>query len=206
MFYDYKKSHVPNTLHQLKKQIKSFKSRGRKKHTTLYGKLNKAYRTINWDKLQFTTSEIKQAIEDQNFKRWRRIVADKQVAIIKKHNKYFVKRQNLQGICLLRQVCSVIDTLYFKKEPKPTKKIQYKPFHFNSAYRGDIFLFSYPITLEWKAELLTDFLHTKQFLFDEDSPHWKGMPKLRYFCLKNLMNSKVEKWEYQVQRFLAKND
>lgn len=91
-----------------------------------------------------------------------------------------------------------MDDEYWYDAQKSQYKIEYKPFHFDSAYRGDIYLFSYPKSREWKAELLTEFLHTKEFLFDEDSPHWKGMKKLRYFCLKNLMNSKVEKWEYQV--------
>lgn len=205
MWYDYKKSHVPNTLSQLKKEIKRFKKRAKKNHKHLYGRLNKSYRKIDWNKRQFTTSEIRQNIEDQNFKRWRRIRADKQVAITKRGANYYVSRQNLQGLCLLRQVCAVMEYTYFIQN-KYKAKIEYKPFHFNSSYRGDIYLFSYPKSREWKAELLTEFLHTKEFLFDEDSPHWKGMPKLRYFCLKNLMNSKVERWEYQVQRFLAKKD
>lgn len=118
---------------------------------------------------------------------------------------YYLK-SNVENLFLLQELMCQMDDDYWHNVHHYDYKIEYKPFRFNSAYRGDIFLFSYPKSREWKAELLTDFLHTKEFLFDEDSPHWKGMPKLRYFCLKNLMNSKVEKWEYQVQRFLAKKD
>jgi hypothetical protein len=105
-------------------------------------------------------------------------------------------KDNVEAVCLLKELGAQFEETFFDKKKAKPYKIEYKPFHFNSAYRGDIFLFSYPKSREWKAELLTDFLHTKEFLFDEDSPHWKGMPKLRYFCLKNLMNSKVEKWDY----------
>lgn len=88
------------------------------------------------------------------------------------------------------------DDLFWKKRKTVLVKQKLKPFYFDSAYRGRIFLFSYPESREWKAELLTEFLKTKEFLFDEDSPHWKGMKKVRYFCYKFLMNAKVEKWEY----------
>ena len=88
------------------------------------------------------------------------------------------------------------DDLFWKKRKTVIVKQKLKPFYFDSAYRGRVFLFSYPESREWKAELLTEFLKTKEFLFDEDNPHWKGMKKVRYFCYKFLMNAKVEKWEY----------
>lgn len=209
MLYDYKKSNVPNTLAQIKKQIKRFKNKAKKNCQHLYGKLNKNYKKLDWNKKRFITSEIKDVIQDQNFKRWRRIKADKDVAIIKEGKNYYVQRQNLQGLCLLRQICCQLQDDYLsdtKENKKYKSKVQYVSFYFDSAYRGNVYLFSYPKSKEWKAELLTVFLKTKEFLFDEDSPHWKGMKKLRYFCLKHLMNSKVERWQSQVQRFLSESD
>jgi hypothetical protein len=140
-------------------------------------------------------------MNDEYHKSWRILLRQGDLkAIIRNntHNDVVYLKDNVESICLLKEIGAQFEEEFFNK-PKPTvSKIEYKPFHFDSAYRGDIYLFSYPKSREWKAELLTEFLHTKEFLFDEDSPHWKGMPKLRYFCLKNLMNSKVEKWEYQV--------
>ena len=206
MLYDYKKSNVPNTLSQIQKQIKRFKNKARKNYVCLLGKLNKQYKKIDWYKKRFITSQIKDAIQDQNFKRWRRIKADKEVAIKKEGNNYYVQRQNLQGLCLLRQICCQLQGDYVRKPYKKKYKAQSVPFYFDSAYRGRVFLFSYPKSKEWKAELLTQFLKTKEFLFDEDSPHWKGMKKVRYFCYKFLMNAKVERWQSQVQRFLSEKD
>lgn len=206
MFYDYRKSSVPNTLSQIKKQIKKFKNKARRKRTSLYKKLNKKYRTIDWSKKLYPTTQIIDSIQDQNFKKWRRIKCDKQVALQKIGKKYYVQRQNLQGLCLLRQLCCQLEDTYLEKTVKNKKKPKLTKFYFDSVYLGRVFLFSYPKAKEWKGQLLTEFLKTKEFLFDEDSPYWKGMKKLKYFCHKYLMNVRVEKWESQVQRFLSEND
>ena len=95
-----------------------------------------------------------------------------------------------------------MDDDYWVKPPAGNKKGNYKPFYFDSAYQGRLYLFSYPASMEWKVEPLTEFLHTKEFLFDEDSPYWKGIDSIRYFTQKFLMKCRMEKWEYQVQRYL----
>jgi hypothetical protein len=54
--------------------------------------------------------------------------------------------------------------------------------------------------------LVTDFLKTKEYLFDEDSPFFKGHNKTRKFIEKNLFNGKPEKWDYYLKRFLRENN
>lgn len=202
-------NYVPLTLNEILKKIKKNKNVKIERKDFSYRQYNKGYKKLDFTKDYFTTAEIREQMNDEYHKTWRILLRQGDLkAIIRNntHNDVVYLKDNVESICLLKEIGSQFEEEFFNK-PKPTvSKIEYKPFHFDSAYRGDIYLFSYPKSREWKAELLTEFLHTKEFLFDEDSPHWKGMPKLRYFCLKNLMNSKVEKWEYQVQRFLAKKD
>ena len=140
-------------------------------------------------------------MDDEYHKSWRILLRQGDLkGMIRNNNPCDVVylKDNVESVCLLKEIGAQMEEQFFGKIIIKPKKTKYKPFHFDSAYRGDIYLFSYPVTKEWKAELLTNFLHTKEYLFDEDNPHWKGMKALRYFCLKNLMNSKVEKWEYQV--------
>ena len=202
-------NYVPLTLNEILKKIKKNKNVKIERKDFSYRQYNKEYKKLDFTKDYFTTAEIREQMNDEYHKTWRILLRQGDLkAIIRNntHNDVVYLKDNVESICLLKEIGSQFEEEFFNK-PKPTaSKIEYKPFHFDSAYRGDIYLFSYPKSREWKAELLTDFLHTKEFLFDEDSPHWKGMKKLRYFCLKNLMNSKVEKWEQQVQRFLAKKD
>lgn len=182
------------------------KNKSRNKH--LYKGLNKAYKKLDWNKNKFNNAEVKEVFENTALPVQRKM---RNYGWLKYYpnssmNEGYYLKNNVENLFLLQELMCQMDDDYWRNIKYHSYKIEYKPFHFNSAYRGDIFLFSYPKSKEWKAELLTDFLHTKEFLFDEDSPHWKGMKKLRYFCLKNLMNSKVEKWECQVQRFLDKKD
>lgn len=182
------------------------KNKSRNKH--LYKGLNKAYKKLDWNKNKFNNAEAKEVFENTALpvqRKMRNYGWLKYYPNSSMKDGYYLKN-NVENLFLLQELMCQMDDDYWCNIKYYSYKIEYKPFHFNSAYRGDIFLFSYPKSKEWKAELLTDFLHTKEFLFDEDSPHWKGMKKLRYFCLKNLMNSKVEKWECQVQRFLDKKD
>lgn len=198
------------TLKDIKRAISKI-DRLKKKATVkdhLYRNVNKSYKKLDWNKSKFEIDEMKKAFENTALpvqRKMRNYGWLKYYPKTGRNDGYYLK-SNVENLFFLQEIMCQYDDKYWLSEIKGVTKIEYKPFHFDSAYRGDIYLFSYPKSMEWKAELLTDFLHTKEFLFDEDSPHWKGMKKLRYFCLKNLMNSKVEKWEYQVQRFLAKKD
>lgn len=187
---------VKNALAYVEKFRKKNKSRDR----YLYKGLNKKYKKLDWTKNKFNNTEAKEVFENTALpvqRKMRNYGWLKYYPISGMNDGYYLK-SNVENLFLLQELMCQMDDEYWYNVQNYNYKIEYKPFHFNSAYRGDIFLFSYPKSMEWKAELLTDFLHTKEFLFDEDSPHWKGMKKLRYFCLKNLMKSRVEKWEWQV--------
>lgn len=185
------------------KKLERLKKKHRCKEKMMYKNINKKYKNIDWKQKYLTKSDVDESLPNSTLGVLRKM---RNTKVVRCFNKEFYKTSNFENLFLLQEIMCQMDDEYWYDAQKSQYKIEYKPFHFDSAYRGDIYLFSYPKSREWKAELLTEFLHTKEFLFDEDSPHWKGMPKLRYFCLKNLMNSKVEKWEYQVQRFLAKKD
>lgn len=202
-------NYVPLTLNDILKKIKKNKGVKIENKDFSYRRYNKGYKKLDFTKDYFTSAEIREQMNDEYHKTWRILLRQGDLrGMIRNNNPcnvvYF--KDNVRHICLLKEIGAQLEEQFFTKIEPKVHKPEYKPFHFDSAYRGDIYLFSYPKSREWKAKLLTDFLHTKEFLFDEDSPHWKGMKALRYFCLKNLMNSKVERWEYQVQRFLAKKD
>lgn len=184
-------------IERLKKKVHCGKLR-------LYNNVSKKYKNFDWTKNDYTVEQLKPIIQNNGLFVHRRLLENK---ILRRNSstKTYTKR-NVENIFLFQQLMCQMDDEFWNPKTKPNTKIQYKPFHFNSLYRGKIYLFSYPKTREWKAELLTQFLKTKQFLFDEDCPHWKGMKKLRYFCEKNLMNASADKWQYQVQRFLRKKD
>lgn len=177
--------------------VEKFRKKNKSRDKHLYNGLNKAYKNLDWNKDKFGNSEVKEVFENTALpvqRKMRNYGWLKYYPINNMNNGYYLKN-NVENLFLLQELMCQMDDDYWDVYPPIKQKIEYKPFHFDSAYRGDVYLFSYPISREWKAELLTDFLHTKEFLFDEDSPHWKGMKKLRYFCLKNLMNSSVERWE-----------
>ena len=202
-------NYVPLTLKDVLKKIKKNRNVKIENKDLSYRRYNKGYKKLDFTKDYFTTAEIREQMNDEYHKTWRILLRQGDLKGMVRNNNpsdVIYLKDNVEAVCLLKELGAQFEESFFETNKNKPSKIEYKPFHFDSAYRGDIYLFSYPKTREWKAELLTDFLHKKEFLFDEDSPHWKGMPKLRYFCLKNLMNSKVEKWEYQVQRFLAKKD
>ena len=54
-----------------------------------------------------------------------------------------------------------------------------------------------------KSKLVTEYLRKKEFLFDKDSPYFKGNSKVRRFVMSNLIYGKPEKWDYYVERFLT---
>ena len=83
---------------------------------------------------------------------------------------------------------------------------KWMPFYFDSIYLGKCYLCSHPITSEWKAPLLTQFLKEREYIFDERTPFGRPLKDIRKFVGKTLVRSKVEKWDYYFQRFLMKKD
>ena len=79
------------------------------------------------------------------------------------------------------------------------------PFYFDSMYIGRVKICNYPKSKEERAKDVEKYLHSKEYLFDEDNPLSKKLKDTKIFIKKNLFNGKVEKWDYYLQRFLMKN-
>lgn len=201
-------NYVPPTLKEVLKKIKINRTRARNKKST-YKFLNKEYKKLNWTNDRFLSKDIKPIISDDNFKCFRRLKSDKEIKpFITYNNKNcFYSKENIEFIYLLRELsCTIEEKFMMKKTPSEYKKTEYVPYRFNSAYRGDIFICSIPKSKIEKSKLVTEWLHKKEFLFDEDSPFFKGSYKTRRFIEKNLINGKIEKWDYYLQRFISEND
>lgn len=203
-----KPSAVPNTLAEIRKKIREFKSKGRSNRVSVYKQMNKEYKTFDWKQKYFLSKDVKHHIEDGYFKGYRRLVMDGQLKLTKFSNmNYGIERENLQALCLLKQLCAQMDNKYFFKYKKPKKKkIKFKKYYFDSAYRGRLFICYYPQYYEWKIQEVTKYLKTKQYLFDKDNQFYKTLKPLRYFIQKSLLGSKMQKWDTNLQKFLSKND
>ena len=175
------------------KKIQKKKEKMRSKENALYNNLNRKYKQIDWSKKFLTKKDVEDALPNSSLGVLRKMRDEK---VVRCFDREFYKTSNFENLFLLQELMCLCDDMFWQKPISSYVKQKLKPFYFDSAYRGKVFLFSYPESREWKAELLTEFLKTKEFLFDEDSPHWKGMKKVRYFCYKFLMNAKVERWEY----------
>lgn len=196
------------TLSDLQKLLKIRRKYAVNSKKNLYRNMSKDYKKVDWKRDYIPSEQAKQILNDPFYKCWRRLYADKETQpIISKENRNIVtyKTENIQGLCLLKQLAALQQNKYFTKS-RSVKRKQDAKFYYNSAYLGQIFLFSYPKSKEWKAELLTEYLHTKEFLFDQDSIYWRGLEELKYFIKRFLMNCKVERWDYNLQRFLTKKD
>lgn len=203
MKYNFKECHVPTTLSQLKEAIANFKKEAKFYKNYVSKHLNYGYKQLDWNKKFFTSKQIKSSMIDDYFKCYKRLIMDRE--IVKTQN--LIDRQNAQGICLLKEIASTLQKKYFKNDSRGDFKWRpkYVPFYFESKYLGKCYICSYPQTMEWKAPLLTEFLQDKQYIFDQDNQFGRPLKELRKFIGKNLMNGKVEKWDYYFQRFLSES-
>jgi hypothetical protein len=90
----------------------------------------------------------------------------------------------------------------FEKCNYKHNNVKYIPYSFDSKYLGKCYLCSLPKTSDWKIPLLTEFLKSKEFIFDERTPFGRPLKEIRKFVSKTLIVSKIEKWDYYFQRFL----
>lgn len=202
-------NYVPSTLNEVLKKIKRNHKVKMYNSDFSYNRMNKGYKQLDFTKPYFTPSELTDKLNDEYYKTWRIILRQRELKRIQRSrvvSDIVYLKDNVEALCLLKEIGGLLEQQFHLKNKGPKvkfKKCPNKKFYFDSKYMGKIFLFSYPKTKEWKAELLTQFLKTKEYLFDEDSPYWKGLHNLKYFCLRFLMNAKVERWEHQVQKYIA---
>lgn len=191
------------TLSQLKKAIENNKKLAKRlKKKNLYGSMSKKYKELNWDKPTFLTSQIRDCFDEQFYKCWRRLYIDKELKAYGKSYEAYYNKTNVQGLFLLKQIAAQTQQKYFNKSNKKKWKPKYIPYYFDSKYLGKCYICSYPQTMEWKAPLLTEFLQDKQYIFDQTNPYGRPLKELCQFIGKNLMNGKVQKWDFYFQRFL----
>lgn len=196
---EYTTRYVAPTLKLVLRQIRSNRRHLKKQ---CYKKLNKKYKLLNWNEKFFTATELRDAIEDDYFKCWRRMYADKELRPMGNRPKIYYSRENAEMICLLKEVAAFTESGIDKIKKVKHKKVKYLSFYFESKYIGKRCLFVYPESRKWKEKPLRKYLKTKEFLFNEDSPFYKGWDKTVQFIFGSLMCGKMEKWDFYLKRFL----
>lgn len=204
-----RKKGVPNTLKDVQKKIKRYRWDAKRKlgKKSLYSKINKGYKNLNWDKDRFSTDQLKSNITDEYFKCYRRMLQDKELRVYKQGNTFYADRQNVQGICMLKQLCCLMQNKYIKHLSNKTwNPKEYYQFYYDSDYVGRIKICNYDCSKEWKIPMVVQFLKDKQYIFDQDNMFGKTLSEVKLFIKKQLIKGKAEKWDYYFQRFLAKKD
>ena len=196
--------HVKQNLKALEKQ----KLKNNKRENHLYNNVNRAYKNIDWNQNKINNHVAKEICTNTVFPVWRNMLNWK---ILKFHSDtgckkdgYYLK-SHLEDLFLLQELMCQMDECYWAESPKVNWKPEYVPYYFDSLYRGKTWICQIPISKLEKSKLVTEFLKTKEYIFDEESSFFKGYNKTRKFIEKNLFNGKVEKWDYYLKRFLSEN-
>lgn len=197
------------TLRKLRNLIKKRKQEVLKNPSkTVTSTMNTGYRQWDWSKKLIKTSQAKEILKDPFYKCWRRIVMDgqaKPVFLGNYRGSAHYNSNNIQGLCLMKQIAALQQSKYYRVTPKK-KKVQKFPYTFDSAYIGEIVIFWYPKSKQWKLPIIKQWLEKREYLFDQQNPFYKGIEKTRIFCKDCLLEGKIEKWDYYLQRFLSKGD
>lgn len=204
-----RKKGVPNNLKDVQRKIKRYRWDAKKKlgGKSLYSKLNKGYKTLNWYKERFPTEQLKPNITDDYFKCYKRMLEDKELRVQKQGTTYYADRQNVQGICLMKQLCALMQSKYINHiSNKSWNPKKYNQFYYDSDYLGRIKICNYDCSKDWKIPMIVEFLKDKQYIFDQDNMFGKRLSQVKIFIHKQLIKGKVEKWDYYFKRFLAKKD
>lgn len=203
-------------LEEIKKALKKIDRKRRAKRRAgnfrIFKKVNKNYRKLDWTKSTFTIHDLRGSIEDTALPVFRKMrnygwVRTQFNGNSTAYNSYYL-RSNIENLFLLQELmCQMDDNYWFQRVDEKPKKIKHKyiPFYYNSKYLGKVYIGSFPQGLEWKQELLNEFLKDKEYIFDERTPYGRPLKEVCRFLGKNLINGKVEKWDFYYKRFLAKN-
>lgn len=200
------------SLKHVKQRLKSLdreKRKNNKKENHLYNKINKDYKKIDWSPEKINNRIAKEIFTDSVYPVWRNMLS---FGILKFHpignskSDGFYIKTHLEDLLLVQELMCQMDEQYWCTIQPVNWKPEYVPYYFDSAYRGKTWICQIPVSKVEKSKLVTDFLKTKEYLFDEDSPFFKGHNKTRKFIEKNLFNGKPEKWDYYLKRFLRENN
>ena len=190
------------------KYMENLKNKNRNKGNYLYSKFDKTYKKIDWSSEKIDNHTVRQILQNNVMMTYDKLVENKKLRFFSNgcRKEGYYLRSNVQNLLLVQELMSQMDDRYWMKKSNEKWKPEYVPFYFDSVYRGKIWICQIPITKIEKSKLVTEFLHTKEYLFDEDCPFFKGHNKTRNFIEKNLFNGKVEKWDYYLKRFLSENN
>ena len=187
-----------------KKKIKAKKN----KEKSFYNTTSKEYKKFDWRKSLIETTDLHNIAKDSIIGVVRKARELKKIKVVRKNgNQFYYSTTNIGGLFLLQeQMCQMDEYFMTKPNKVKYKSKKYISYYFDSLYLGRCYICSHPESLQWKHELLTDFLQDKQYIFDETNEFGRPLGEIRKFIAKKLMNCRIEKWDYQFQRFLAKKD
>lgn len=190
------------------KVVENKKKKKRCKENFLFNKMNKDYKNIDWNTSKIDNVTARKIFKNNVIMTFDKLVENKKLRFFSvnyKHSGYYLK-SNVENLFLLEELMCQMDDQFWTPLQKSQWNPEYVPYYFDSLYRGKTWICQIPISKLEKSELVTKFLKTKEYLFDEESPFFKGYNKTRYFISKNLFNGKVEKWDYYLKRFLSENN
>lgn len=177
----------------------------------LYNTVNKAYKNINWRDEGISTKEsdivfenttlpVKRKMRDYKWLRYKNFGKKKDV----KHGYYPIK--NVENLFLIQELMCHMDDEYwdFSRQKRYKWRTELVSYYFDSAYIGNTYICQIPITKVEKSKLVTEWLKKREFLFDETNGLTRPLKYVRRFIKRNLMNGKIEKWDYYLKRFLYK--
>ena len=182
-----------------------------------FNRVNKFYKKLNWKNKYMRAEDVEKMFSDRatnvNY-----FLPDKPRAtilrmedVVDENGKYPTK--TIEKYVLVRELMGQMDDMFWqpytppkkrkKRERKKKRNINYVPYYFDSVYQGSVYICAMPESKLEKSKLVTEYLRKKEFLFDKDSPYFKGNSKVRRFVMSNLIYGKPEKWDYYVERFLT---
>jgi hypothetical protein len=168
---EYTSRYIPPTLKMLFLRVRSNKFHIKKE---CYKNINKKYKELDWTRDYFYSKELREAIEDKYFKCWRRMYADKELRPNGRLTDCRYSKNNAEMICFLKEVSAFTEDRIHYTKKKKRKMPEEIDFYFDSIYIGRKKLFKFAKTKEWKVKAVTDYLKTKEYLFDKESPFYKG--------------------------------
>ena len=95
--------YVPFTLLKVLRKIKRNKKAVKAK---CYVSINKKYKLLDWTKSSFTKTDIEENIQDDYFKKFKRMVMDKELRASQKGTKGIYRKENVEFICFLKELAA----------------------------------------------------------------------------------------------------
>ena len=197
-------------IRTLLKRIERKRRNQRKTHVLLYRDVNKAYKTINWNSDIVSKEDAKRIFENTTLPVQKKMRDYGWLRFIPRGEKGSTagvySKSNVENLFLIQELMCYMDDEYWdfsrlKKSKWNPKKV---PFYHDSLYLGKIKIADIPVTKIEKCKLVTEWLKKREFLFDLSNKNHPPMIKILEFIKTNLINGKIDKWDFYLKRFLYK--